>query len=224
VVAVHRVNPVRPVLVVLAGFAILAAMLAWSRWLAGRRWAAAGHLLLAILLGATTALGWPLDRYLATYEVRVPERPVAELFFERIGPDRYRVAVTRVPGGRMQVVELAGDEWRLDLTLLDWSDGTIRLGTRPRYRLESVVSRSLPAAAAGPSPGTTARLTRGDARAPWLASLSANLGRPLVATRSLSGRWLPMTDRARFDVRMTAAGDVAVDALNVAAGDSLVVQ
>jgi len=55
-------NPVRPVLVVLAGFAIVVALLAWSRWLARRRWAAAGHLLLATSLGVTVGLGWPLAR------------------------------------------------------------------------------------------------------------------------------------------------------------------
>jgi len=214
-------NPVRPVLVFLAGFAIIVALLAWSRWLAGRRWAAAGHLLLAVLLGVTVGLGWPLARYVETYDVRVPERPVAEVFFERIGPGRFRVAVTRVPAGRMQVVELAGDEWRLDLTVLDWSDSAVHLGSQPRYRIEAVVSRPAPALAAGLALGFTAPLTRGDERTPWLANLGASRGRPLVATRPLSGPWLPMAGGARFDVRMNAAGAVAVDPLNVAAGDSL---
>ena len=214
-------NPVRPVLVFLAGFAIIVALLAWSRWLAGRRWAAAGHLLLAVLLGVTVGFGWPLARYVETYDVRVPERPVAEVFFERIGPGRFRVAVTRVPAGRMQVVELAGDEWRLDLTVLDWSDSAVHLGSQPRYRIEAVVSRPAPALAAGLALGFTAPLTRGDERTPWLANLGASRGRPLVATRPLSGPWLPMAGGARFDVRMNAAGAVAVDPLNVAAGDSL---
>jgi hypothetical protein len=218
------VSPVRPVLVVLAGFAVIVALLAWSRWLAGRRWAAAGHLLLAVLLGVAVALGWPLARYAKTYDVRVPERPVAEVFFERIGPSRFRVAVTRVPAGRMQVVELAGDEWRLDLATLDWGDGAVRLGLRPRYRIEAVVSRPAPANAAGLTLGVTARLTGGDTPTPWLADLGASRGRPLVATRTLSGPWLPMADGARFDVRITADGAVEVDPLNVAAGDSLAAQ
>lgn len=211
----------RPVLVVLAGFALIVALLAWSRWLAGRRWAAAGHLVLAVLLGAAVALGWPLARYLGTYEVRVPERPVAEVFFERIGPNRFRVAVTRVPAGRMQVVELVGDEWRLDLTALDWSEGAVSLGARPRYRIEAIVSRPAPAVPARLAPGVTARLTRGDEPPPGLAHLGAARGRPLIATQSLAGPWLPMADGARFDVRTTAGDVVEVDPLNVAAGDSL---
>jgi hypothetical protein len=215
------VNPVRPVLVVCAGFAIVVALLAWSRWLARRRWAAAGHLLLAVLLAVTAGFGWPLVRYLETYEVRMAERPVAEVFFERIGPGRFRVALTRVPAGRMQVVELVGDEWRLDLTVLDWKDAAVRIGSRARYRIEALVSRPAPEAAPGLATGVTARLTRGDERAPWLASLGAGRGKPLVATRPLSGPWLPMADGARFDVRMTAAGSIAVEPLNAAAGDTL---
>ena len=215
-------NPVRPVLVACAGFAIIVALLAWSRWLAGRRWAAAGHLLLAVLLGVSVALGWPLARHLGTYEVLVPERPVAEVFFERIGPNRFRAAVTRLPGGRMQVVELAGGEWRLELSVLDWSDGATRLGSQPRCRIDAVVSRPAPAAAAGLTPGVTARLAGGDERAPWLANLGASRGRPLLVMRPLTGAWLPMADGARFDVRMTATGAVEVDPLNVAAADSLV--
>jgi len=217
-------SPVRPVLLVCAGFAIIVALLAWSRWLAGRRWAAAGHLVLAVLLAVPVIQGWPLAEYLETYEVRVPERPVAELFFERIGPNRFRVAVTRVPAGRMQVVELAGDEWRLDLTVLDWSDGARHLGARPRYRIEAVVTRTAPAAVAGLTLGATARLADRNQSTPWLASLGAGRGKPLIATRPSSGPWLPMADGARFDVRMTAAGAVEIDPLNVAAGDSLAVR
>lgn len=208
----------------LAAFAVIAALLAWSRWLARRRRAAAGHLLLAALLAVGVALGWPMARYLDTYEVRVPERPVAEVFFERLGPGRYRVALTHLPAGRMQVVELSGDEWRLDLAALDWHDGAVRLGSPPRYRIEALVSRPRPAATPRPAVGATARLTRRDARAPWLANLGAGRGRPLVATRPLPGPWLPMADGARFDVRTTAAGAVAVDPLNTAAGDSVAAQ
>jgi hypothetical protein len=85
------------VLAVLAGFALVAALLAWSRWLAGRRWAAAGHLLLTALLALALVGGWPILRYVQTFTPRAPERPVAELFFERIGPGRFRAAVTHLP-------------------------------------------------------------------------------------------------------------------------------
>ena len=210
-----------PVLVVLSGFAVIAALLAWGRWLAGRRWAAAGHLLLAALLGLTLAGAWPIARYLQTFEPRVPERPVAELFFERVGPNRYRAAVTHLPTGRLQVVDLAGEEWRLELRLLDWTAGATHIGAQPRYRVEAVSSRPAPAAAAGLPVGATARLTGGDEPVPWPARLGTNRGQPLVATRPLQGPWLPLVDGGRFDVRVNAGDAVEVDPLNAAAGDAL---
>lgn len=208
-------------LVVITGFACLAALLAWSRWLAGRRWAAAGHLLLTALLALTVLVGWPFVRYLGTYEVGVPEQPVAEVFFERVGPGRYRVAVTHLPAGRIQVVELAGDEWRLDLRVLDWSDGAIRLGSMPRHRIEAILSRPTPATAAGLPLGITARLAATEIDAPWLAGLGASRGTPLTASRPVTSPWLPMAHGARFDVQRGATGLAEVEPLNLAAGDAL---
>jgi hypothetical protein len=212
---------VRPVLVVLAGFTVLAALLAWSRWLAGRRWATAGHVLLALALGAIVGTGWPFARHLEAYEVRVPELPVAEVFFERLSPGRYRVALTRLPSGRMQVVELAGDDWRMDLRTLDWSEPAARLGSRPRYRIEALASRPAPAATTGLPLGITADLTAADESTPWLAGLGGHWGRPLVALREVSGAWQPMVDGARFGVRLTAAGALEVEPRNAAASDGL---
>jgi hypothetical protein len=208
-------------LVVITGFAFLAALLAWSRGLAGRRWAAAGHLLLAALLGPTVLLGWPFVRYLETFEAGVPELAVAEVFFERVGPGRYRVAVTHLPAGRIQVVELAGDEWRLDLSVLDWSDRAIRLGSTPRHRIEAILSRPGPAEATGLPLGITARLAATEVSAPWLAGLGASRGTPLTATRPVTSPWLPMAHGARFDVRRGATGLAEVEPLNVAAEDAL---
>jgi hypothetical protein len=212
---------VRPLLVVFAGFAVMASLLAWSRWLVDRRGAAAGHLLLAALLGLVVASGWPLAQYLDTFEVSAPDRPVAQVLFERIGPSRYRVTVTHLPAGRMQVVELAGDEWRFDLSKLDWAGGALRVGARPRYRVEAAISRPVPSAAREVPLGTTARLTGGNQRTPWLAGLGTNRGTPLLASRPLAGPWSPMAHGARFDVRVDASDGVVIEALNAAADDSL---
>lgn len=211
----------RPVLVILAGFAVIALLLAWSRWLVGRRWAAAGNLALALVLGVAVTCGWPFVAYLDTYEVRRVERPVAEIFFERSGPDRYRVALTRLPSGRMQVVELVGHQWRLDLRTLNWSERTTRLGPLPRYRIQALASRQAQSAPAGVPQGVTHDLNRGADNVPWLARVGTRDGAPLTATRDLTGPWQPMAHGARFDVRLTAEDAVVVDPLNAAAGDSL---
>ena len=211
----------RPVLVVIAGFAVAALLLAWSRWLVGRRWAAAGNLALALVLGVAVTLGWPLAAYLDTYEVRRVERPLAEIFLERLGPDRYRVALTRLPSGRMQVVELVGDQWRLDLRTLNWSERATRFGPQPRQRIEALASRQAQSVPAGVPQGVTHDLNRDADNVPWLARVGTRGGPPLTATRDLTGPWQPMAHGARFDVRLTADGTVVVDPLNAAAGDSL---
>lgn len=211
----------RPVLGILAGFLILALLLAWSRWLAGRRWASAGHLLLAAALCGVTALGWPMANFLESYEVRVADRPVAELFFERIGANRYRVALTRLPSGRMQVVELVGDEWRLDVRTLGWSGRAEQLGVEPRYQIEALASRTSPAAGPSVPVGVTHALGPRRDGMPWLAALGSRGAQPWMATRDLESPWQPMANGARFDVRLTAANTVLVDPLNAAASDSV---
>jgi hypothetical protein len=61
----------RAPLLVLAGFAIAAALIAWSRWLSRRRWAAAGNLLLSVAAALVVAVAWPVARNLETYETVV---------------------------------------------------------------------------------------------------------------------------------------------------------
>lgn len=211
----------RPVLATLAGFAFLAALLAWGRWLGGRRGAALGHLLLAAALAAVTVLGWPLSRYLDGYDLRRHESPVAEVFFERVGPGRFRVAVTRLPGGRMQVVDLAGDQWRIELQVLDWADAAAHLGAVARYRIVGLTSRPAAEQAPGLPIGTAVVLDERRPTAPGIAALSAGGGRPLLAARALSSPWAPMADGARVEVRLTADDRIEVGPLNGAAEDNL---
>lgn len=209
----------RPVLILVAAFALVTALLAWSRWLAGRHWAAAGHLVLAVIGAAVLAAGWPLATYVEGFEPRAPGRPVADLYFERIGPGRYRAALTRLPSGRMQVVELTGDQWRLELQALDWSERAARLGAVPRLRIEVVTSRPAPLAGPGAPSGVARRLS-GAASEPWIAGSRLGAGW-LYAARAVAGPWRPMAPGARFGVRVDAAGTVTIDALNEAADDSL---
>jgi len=119
----------------------------------------------------------------------------------------------------MQVVELAGDEWRLDLSVLDWSDGAAtRLAAAAPHRGGGFPT--CPAVAAGSRwrhcPADPWRRTNPVAGKPGRAPGPAAGRDP-----PLTGPWLPMADGARFDVRTTAGGAIAVDPLNAAAGDSL---
>src|SRR5512134_748164 len=110
----------RPVLLIVAAFALIALLLAWTRWLAGRHWAAAGNLALGLIATGLTALGWPVAVHLDSYEVQPAGQPIAELFFEQTGSGRFRATLTRFPSGRMQVFELHGQQWHVEARTLEW--------------------------------------------------------------------------------------------------------
>ena len=196
----------RPALIVIAAFAVVAALLAWSRWLAGRRWAAAGHLLLACAAGAGVALAGPVVAYVKTFEPLVPTLPVAELAFEQTGADRYRVILTRLPSGRMQLIHVAGSEWQLQLRGLQWADWTAPFGPEPAYRIESLDTRS---AETDRSVVVEHSLGSAAGQVPWPARIGAG-DRPMLELHALSGGWLPMGDRIRYEVRLSAADRVEI--------------
>ena len=205
-------------LLVLAGFALVAALLAWSRWLAGRRWAAVGHLALAIVAAWFAAAGWPISRDLATLHPLRPDQAVAELFFEQVGAHRFRTTLTRLPSGRMQVFELEGDEWRLTARGLEWTPRFATLGLGPLYQLEGLEGR-LATGGDDPAvptrfvlhPATDADLWSRIAAGSWWSAAA----RPLA----LDGPWQPMAHRQRFVVRLEGT-----TALSVAPGRAAVTE
>jgi hypothetical protein len=210
----------------LAAFAIVALLLAWSRWLAGRRWSAAGHLLAATVAGFVVATALPLSQYLAHFQSRLGNLPVVELFFERIAPSRYRVTLTHLPSGRMQVVDLAGDQWRLDVDAPRWAAWTAPLGFEPRYRIERLASRTAATAgteAAGTPSDTdiaVRTLAADPGPPPWLAGLGTRRGDRLLAAHQIQGGWQPMVPGGRFAVRLADQRELAVEPINAAASDA----
>ena len=100
----------RGVAVVLACFSLIALLLAWSRWLARRRLASAGHVLLAIAAGWGAVLLWSILASLDTYVPVVHGQPVADVYLEQTGSRSYRAVLTRLPAGRVQVFEVDGDQ------------------------------------------------------------------------------------------------------------------
>src|SRR6185369_4724481 len=88
---------------------------------------------------------------LRTYERLLPRKAlVAQVYCERAGTRGYRVTLTRMPNGRMQVFEMAGDEWQLDARTLVWRGRAAELGLQSGYRLDRLTARSAPANATAP--------------------------------------------------------------------------
>jgi hypothetical protein len=137
------------------------------------------------------------------------EAPVAELVFEQLAPQRYRVTITSVPTGEMQTLMLTGDEWQLDARVLKWKGWANMLGLDAEYRLERLSGRY-----------RNVDQERNDTRTVY--ELSDNPGIDIWALRQQYPRWLPfvdavygsatympMADGARYQVSITQTGLIA---------------
>jgi hypothetical protein len=199
-------------------FGCAALLLGCSRWLGGRTWAAAGNVTLGVLLLAVAIALWPAVLHLRTYE-RLPSNGiVAQVHCERTGPATYRLTLTRLPHGRMQVYAVSGDQWRLDARTLIWKERAARLGLPSRYRFERLSARRLRsgiARDAGNSSDTGATssvaLPEGYALAGaeevgddvWSQARTGGRWSEAVEPGRAYGPWRPLVDGARYDVWMS---------------------
>ncbi len=205
---------------VLACFALVAAMLASSRWLAARRRSATGHALLAATSLTLAASLWHLAGSLADYEPFGAQQPIAELMMEQTGTQRFRATLTRLPGGRMQVLELAGREWRIEARTLEWQDGATYLGLRPLYQVERLATRDAQPAGAPEAVMAVFRLGAADAGDLWTRIHSGSRWSAFAEARRSDGPWSPLADGARFLVRLDA-GEITVEPLNPPAAEAM---
>jgi hypothetical protein len=212
---------VRGVAVVLACFALIALLLAWSRWLAGRKLAMAGHVFLGVAAGWAALVLWSMTGSLVSYESVVPGQPVAELYLEQVGSRSYRGTLTRLPAGRVQVFELAGDQWRLEARTLEWQGRAARLGLDSMYRLERLSTRPQPGPdgeAGSDRPTSSHNALAADTSEDLWAKARTRPGWMLhLKGAHADGPWRPMIDGARFTVWLAGPGALRIEPANEAA-------
>lgn len=210
----------RGVVVVLSGFALIAVLLAWSRWLAGRRFASAGHGVLAIATGWVALVLWTVAGSLESYQPAVRGQPVAELFLEQTGSRSYRGTLTRLPVGRVQVFELEGDQWRLEARTLDWRGWAAGIGLAPMYRLELLGTRVVRSSGEGtPAPlGSVSRFALAEDTGDdlWAKARTQPRWMRHLEGGHADGPWRPLADEARYTVWLVD-GTLRVEAANEAA-------
>lgn len=185
----------------LACFGGLVLLIALSRWLAGRRWASIGHLALAACLVTGAAWLHPVASNLATYQPRRLASAIAQLACERTSSRSYRVTLTRLPGGEMQVFEVAGDEWRIEARTLAWRGRATDLGLRPGYRLERLSTRFVRTPDADNAPPASYALSEEAGEDIWAQSRTGGFWSRHVEADHAYGPWLPLADGARYEVR-----------------------
>jgi hypothetical protein len=212
------------VIALCVAFGLLALLLSLSRWLAHRPWAAAGNLAVAVLLLLVAHRLWPPVLHLQTYESMRAKALIAQVHCERTGPSAYRVTLTRLPAGRMQVFEMSGDEWRLDVRTLAWTGLAAQLGLPDSFRLDRLSSRYLhtePASETTPTPAATAAARPAPSRLVpasfaltdeeeagediWAQARTDSGWKAHVDARHAYGPWRPLAAGARYEVSMTRA-------------------
>jgi len=215
------------VIALCVAFGLLALLLSLSRWLAHRPWAAAGNLAVAVLLLLVAQVLWPPVLHLQTYESMRPKALIAQVHCERTGPSAYRVTLTRLPAGHMQVFEMSGDEWRLDVRTLVWTGRAAQLGLPDAFRLDRLSGRFLRTELAAETTPTPAAAPAAPAAEPaptrlvpasyalsdeeeagediWAQARTDSRWKDHVDARHAYGPWRPLADGARYDVAMTRA-------------------
>lgn len=174
------------------------------RLLASLTQGAASALLLA---GAAVLL--LLGMNLHTYQRLTHERPVAELAFTQLGPQRFQVILSASDAGTARY-RLNGDEWQLDARVLRWKPPVTLLGLDARYRLERLSGRYRDIARQREQPQSVFGLAP-DAGGLDFWSLIGTLGQyaDWVDAYYGSAAYLPMADGARYEIVLTQSGLVA---------------
>jgi hypothetical protein len=211
--------------VVVTCFALVTLLLAWSRWLAGRRLAAAGHLAMAIAAAAAAVLMWSVTAGLESYEPVLRGQPIASLYVERTGPQRFRATLTRLPAGRVQVFELTGDQWRLDARTLDWQGLAAQIGIDRMYRLERLSTRAARPLSGPQTAGPSFSLGTDAPNDLWARGRTSPAWMRYVHGGHADGPWQPLANGALFKIsldgealRVDAANEAAIAAVKPPAG------
>lgn len=200
----------------LLAFAGLAACVTGIRRLFQRRMASAAGLefsgLFMILLASSAFL---LASNLHTYQRLVYEKPVAEVDFQKLGPQQYHVTITSLDTGKTRTMQLNGDEWQLDAQVLTWQGFATLLGLDANYRLHRIAGRYSDIDDEKQQPRTVYSLVESTAILKdkrfdlwrvareyqnWFRWVDASYG---------SAVFLPMTDKAHYNVAISRTGLIA---------------
>lgn len=211
-----------PGVVGVIGLAIVLSGLGWmfrGRPLKGGRGVLGG----AVFLGAG-ALVSLLGLNIQTYHRLTFERPVATIELTQRGPQLFDATVVEPPSaenpeGITREFEVHGDEWRVEARVLKWKPWANVLGLDSQYRLDRFSGRytDTQQELTGERSAYDIRPTRQSGIDLWPLAREFSNYAPLVDTLYGSGAYMPMSDGARYEVRITQNGLIARPTNEVAA-------
>ncbi len=205
-------------LLAIGGLLGAARLLFKRRWLGGWLRGSSGFLLLVFAV-VCAALALDLRSYQAW---PTAQQRIASVSFEQLDEQHYIARLKRANGGE-QVFELYGDQWQVDVRILNWTRALRNLGLKPVYRLERLGGRFLvleqEVGSQPRSHALTSNLAGPDA---------ANLVRAVQDTlhwfnpESSIAAFMPMAPDAEYSLQLTGVG-LTAQAQNAAAEQALAI-
>lgn len=179
----------------------------FGAWLKGT-----AAMLLLLLAGAIALVAWDL----LGYRQALQEQTVATLSFSEIEPQYYEVKLVDVKGNEQQF-KLRGDQWQLDARMIKLRGYLATFGVRPGYRLERLSGRYYRLDQELTAPRTVYQLSErlyGIDAWNWINRHPAWL--PVVDAVYGSATYLPLADKAVYEVSLTHSGLLARPVNNAA--------
>jgi hypothetical protein len=172
-----------------------------------------------LLFLALAALAISIAMNLYTYSVFNDEQPVAEVRFEELANQYYRLYL--IPEGQAaQTYEIRGDEWQIDARVIKWHGLANLAGMRTVYRLERISGRYRDVQQERVDVRSVYALNALDGVDIWSVSRKNQKYLPWIDAVYGSAAYMPMAHQARFKVTISSSG-LVVRAINTKAQQAI---
>jgi hypothetical protein len=169
-----------------------------------------------LLLAAAALL---ISDNLRTYQRLTAEQPAGEIEFSRIAPSQFNAVLT-YPNGTAAYFFLRGDEWQVDARILKWRAALNLAGFDTAFRLDRINGRYTHIEDEKTQPRTVYALNPPDALDVWEVAHRYHSFIPWIDALYGSATFLPMVDKASYQIDVTQSGLIARP-LNQAAKDAV---
>ena len=182
----------------IAAFGIVLIALSHQRQMQHRGWSAVGYGSVGTVLFVLGIVQFSVALNINTYVRWQNSQTLAQLSVEQTAPHTFRVNLTRIPFGDLQVFKLNGDNWHVTVQQLNWHGWPQLIGMQENTRLQSLNSDGDEA-----SNYTISRNPGID-----LAALAAqhSFVQRILQSWTLTSASVPLQDGLRYHVDITPTG------------------
>jgi len=158
-----------------------------------------------LLFLSLAALAISIAMNLYTYDIFTYEEPIAEVRFEELGNQYYRLFY--IPEGKpAQTYEIRGDEWQIDARVIKWHGLANLAGMRTLFRVERISGRYRDVQQERLDVRSVYSLKPLDGMDLWTMSRKNQKYIPWIDAIYGSAAYMPMAGQARFQVSVSTSG------------------